>query len=159
MNETWALLIGGFFGLAASWGPIAFTAQRDRTRHAAATAGRFLSECDRLMRATLERRALVENGRFDPVDAESSFDGILVGLHAAGYELALAGGPRLQAIVYDMLETARELVFATLPAMASEDERRRAVSRFTDRKLELLGELGSRDALLDKRPAPVMSPR
>src|SRR3954454_8666986 len=53
VNEMWALLIGGVFGLAASWGPIAFTAQRDRTRHAASTAGRFLSDCDRLMRATL----------------------------------------------------------------------------------------------------------
>jgi hypothetical protein len=50
-----------------------------------------------------------------------------------------------------MLETARELVFATLPALASEDERRRAMSRFTDCKLEVLGELGSHKALLIKR--------
>lgn len=151
MNQTWALLIGGLFGLAASWGPIAFTSQRDRRRHAAATAGRFLSECDRLIRATLERRSLIESGRFDPAEANTSFEEILVGLHAAGYELALTSGSRLQATIYDMLETARELVFATLPALASEDERRRAVSRFTDCKLELLGELGSQKALLIKR--------
>jgi hypothetical protein len=104
------------------------------------------------MRATLERRSLIENGRFDPAEADgASFEEILVGLHAAGYELALAGGSRLQATVYDMLETARELVFATLPALASEDERRRAMSRFIDCKLEVLGELGSHKALLIKR--------
>lgn len=150
MGETWALLIGGVFGLAASWGPIAFSARREHRRHAAATAGMFLSECDRLLRATLERRALIENGRFEYTGEDAAFDAILVSLHAAGYELALAGEARLQATVYDMLETARELVFATLPGLASEDERLRAVSRFTDCKLRLLGMLGSPSALLVK---------
>lgn len=74
-----------------------------------------------------------------------------MGLHAAGYELALAGDARLQSVVYDMLETSRELVFATLPALASEEERRRTVARFTECKLELLGILGSSRALLVKR--------
>lgn len=148
MTETWALLIGGVFGLAASWGPIAITSRRDLKRHQAAIAGRFLSECDRLLRATLERRAQIENNRFDPEGADSSFDGILSELHAAGYELALTGDAELQATVYDMLETSRQLVFNTLPALATEEERRRETGRFTDRKLELLRQLGSRRALL-----------
>lgn len=99
------------------------------------------------MRATLERRAAIENEKFNHADADASFEGILTGLHAAGYELALAGGPELQATVYDMLETARDLVFATLPSLATEEERRTTLSRFTDRKLEVLGLLGSPGAL------------
>ena len=138
VGEYWALLVGGLFGLAAAWLPITLGNRADQRRRRAGVAATFLSECDRLLRATTERRSAVENGTFVHDGADAAFDAILGTLNAAGYELALLADADVQSIVFALLEDSRELVFSTLPALADELERRATMSRFTDHKVALI---------------------
>ena len=54
------------------------------------------------------------------------------------YELELISKAEIRSTLTALQETADEMVFSTVPALVSQQERRALESRFTDLKIELI---------------------
>lgn len=124
MSEAWwSLLIGGVFGLAAAWGPIAITSRANQRRRRAALAAELLTQGRRLVLLSQRNRVLITHTpRKVPLDT-LGFDHVMPALTRAAYELVMITKDRAVIDkVNELVEIADEFVVAAFPKHASDEE-------------------------------------